>query len=58
MGRHSEGEMPKTGDGEKGGAKPKTSDLAQRLPNGVKLIKQPSKGWGLGSLFIGRRKRR
>lgn len=36
---------PETGDGKKGGPKPDPTELAQRLPNGVRLIKQPSKNW-------------
>ena len=37
---------PRTGNGRTGGAKPKASDCAQRLPSGTKMIKQPSRGWG------------
>lgn len=45
----NEADQPKTGDGHKGGAKPKTTEVAQRLPNGVKMRRQPSKGWGRGT---------
>lgn len=39
-------DKPTTGDGKKGGAKPKAGDCAQRLASGVPMIRQPSKGWG------------
>jgi hypothetical protein len=42
-------DQPKTGDGRKSGTKPKTTEVAQRLPNGVKMRRQPSKGWGRGT---------
>lgn len=51
-------DAPRTGDGINGGNKPKTKDLAQVISvkgTPVKLIKQPSKGWGTGSNNIGGR---
>jgi hypothetical protein len=45
-----EKDQPRTGDGKTGGEKPHKDFCAQRLANGVRLIVQPSKGWGTGGI--------